>query len=803
MIPRLSIFLFLVCSWTTHLAAEPTRVTLTVDSQKVLHQVDPRVYGQFLELIYHSCNGGLWGDIVWNRSFDELPGGGRWGVDGEEITRCPMFDSERLSFGDKKWGDYEFSLQAQKSGGGDGFVIFFRGKSNGDYYRANLGAGDNSSNGLDRGSVIKGRWKREPVGKRTAGKLEDNRWYNLRVRCEGPHFQVWVDDQRVIDFTDGAECYLNGAVGLGGASNQTRFRNLKVTGLDGKTLFEGIPQLPELTGQAKHWKSYGPGKTQTVEGNALNSRYSQRIAGTEGETGVEQGSLCLRAGDPCRGSLWARGKTNGQLVVRLLDGQTVLLEKTLPAPGETWQEYPLELEVKNTVANATLQIGLRGSGEVWIDQVSLMADSSRDAGGFRPDLLKAVDELHAPILRWPGGSFVSQYRWKDGIGPQHKRGTYPVPMWDDQDSNNFGIDEFMALCRRIKTEPLLAVNVGRWDRQGTREQYIQEACDWVEYCNGPSTSTWGKVRAANGHPEPYGVKYWEIDNEPWPMGSKKYGEYVRAFGQAMRKIDPTIKIIANGSLSMLDDNYETERGGLEWNQTLLGDFAKDFDFLDQHQYAKPDQFETAPWVTQEKLDKLAGLIAKSPNPAIRVFMGEWNLQSIDWRSGLHAGGMLNAFERKPVMAIASPALLLRHVSASGWNNAFINFDQSRWFPAPNYVVMKLWRDYCHPKFLAMEGPERPLNSTATLSEDGKSLAVKVVNPSAEAVALTLDVKPGFRVDRAKLLTVAPGSLDARNTLDEPGKVKPELGAVDCSGQTIRCTLPAISASVISIEGSAQ
>ena len=79
-----------------------------------------------------------------------------------------------------------------------------------------------------------------------------------------------------------------------------------------------------------------------------------------------------------------------------------------------------------------------------------MPDSSRATGGFRPDLLKAIEELRPPIIRWPGGSFVSKYRWKDGIGPQHKRGTYPEMMWDDQDTNSLGTDEFIALCRRAE-----------------------------------------------------------------------------------------------------------------------------------------------------------------------------------------------------------------------------------------------------------------------------------------------------------------------------------------------------------------
>ncbi len=120
------------------MAAEPQKVSLSVDPQRIQHRIDPRVYGQFLELIYHSCNGGLWGDIVWNRSFDVLPGGGRWLLEGQEIVQRSPVESDRLIFGDRTWADYEFTLQALKSEGDNGFVLFFRAKSNGDFYRANI-----------------------------------------------------------------------------------------------------------------------------------------------------------------------------------------------------------------------------------------------------------------------------------------------------------------------------------------------------------------------------------------------------------------------------------------------------------------------------------------------------------------------------------------------------------------------------------------------------------------------------------------------------------------------------------------
>jgi alpha-N-arabinofuranosidase len=134
-----------------------------------------------------------------------------------------------------------------------------------------------------------------------------------------------------------------------------------------------------------------------------------------------------------------------------------------------------------------------------------MPDSWKANGGFRPDLLKAVSELRPPVIRWPGGSFAGGYNWKNGIGPQEKR--VGKKGWDEFDPLRFGIDEFMALCRKVGAEPLICV-----DARPDKPQLLQDAQDFVEYCNGSSDSTWGKVRAQNGHAEPYRVKYWEIGN---------------------------------------------------------------------------------------------------------------------------------------------------------------------------------------------------------------------------------------------------------------------------------------------------
>ncbi|MCY3018809.1 MAG: alpha-N-arabinofuranosidase [Planctomycetota bacterium] len=580
-------------------------VSVTVDPDKVVGHIDERLYGQFLEHIYHSCNGGLWGEVVWNRSFEELP---------------PVKKGEKL-----------------------------------------------------------------PAG-----------------------------------------------------------------------------------AFARHWEIIGDGVVVLSTNQPLNPARFVEIRGT---AGVVQKNFCLRGGDTFRGSLWARG--DGSLAVKLGDA-----EQTIPALAADWKEYPLTLSPNS---GDTLQIIARGS--VCIDQVSLMSDAARATGGFRPDLLAAVAALRPPTIRWPGGSFVSGYKWKHSIGPQHQR--ISKKGWDELDPLSFGIDEFMSLCRKLGAEPVICVDMGV-----DKPELVQDACDFIEYCNGPATSKWGAVRAANGHAAPYRVKYWEIGNEVWRLKPDAYVGVVKQFAPAMKKADPAIQLIACGSGQL----------GGHWREgdiAVIEQCAELVDYLSIHHYETPENFAEGPAAAEQFWQTLAARIAQSKNPKLRIYFSEWNTRSsIDWRNGLYAGGILNALERNQITTMACPALWLRHVSAPDWDNAFINFDAGGWFSAPNYVVMKLWHDYLAPNRLALEGDPGPLN---VIAAKGDSLTLKAVNPSTSAVPVELTVKPGFTIGNAEFMLINPGSLQARNSLTEPNQIHPVPADVKLDGQTVHFTMPPLSAGVITLK----
>lgn len=306
-------------------------------------------------------------------------------------------------------------------------------------------------------------------------------------------------------------------------------------------------------GVAYAWLRFGEGEVRyTLDGDRVNSETSQRIEvrslGTR-EVGIAQPIfLPLHRQKRIVLTVWAKGSAGNLLAsVRSADERRVLAEGRAGRLTDRWRKYTLRLSVDASGMERgellLFTLGVDAPGTVWLDQCFLFP--ADHLTGFDPDAVKACKQAKLPILRFPGGNFVSGYHWEDGVGPIDERPLRPNPAWHDVvEYNHVGTDEYMALCRAIGCEPLICVNAGN----GTPE----EAARWVEYCNGSPNTPQGRRRAENGHPEPYNVRYWEIGNElwgDWQIGHctrEEYAERYRRFVQAMKAVDPTIEVIACG-----------------------------------------------------------------------------------------------------------------------------------------------------------------------------------------------------------------------------------------------------------------
>ena len=174
--------------------------------------------------------------------------------------------------------------------------------------------------------------------------------------------------------------------------------------------------------------------------------------------------------------------------------------------------------------------------------------------GFRAEVIAALKQLRSGVYRFPGGNFVSAHEWRDAIGDPDKRPPIMDPVWNAVQPNDVGTDEFMTLCRLLDVEPYITVNAGFGD--------AWSAAQYVEYANGAATTPMGRLRAANGHPQPYGVKFWGIGNEMWGdwqfgvMPLEQFEIKHNLFAKAMRRVDPSIKLLASGAMPDAHDRIE-------------------------------------------------------------------------------------------------------------------------------------------------------------------------------------------------------------------------------------------------------
>ena len=168
--------------------------------------------------------------------------------------------------------------------------------------------------------------------------------------------------------------------------------------------------------------------------------------------------------------------------------------------------------------------------------------------------------------------------------------------------------------------------------------------------------------------------------------------------------------------------------------------------------------------------------------------------------GLYAGGILNAFERQgDIVTMSCPALFLRKQGVTkDWDNALINFDQKTWFPAGNYVVMKLWRDSFAPHLLAVDGPDHPLNFVATRSADKQTVFLKAVNPTSTAVEAAIRLDGDLMPKTATMQLVAPGGETVKNSLDQPDNIKVVSATATVENRTVKFTMPPLSAGVVRV-----
>jgi alpha-N-arabinofuranosidase len=445
-----------------------------------------------------------------------------------------------------------------------------------------------------------------------------------------------------------------------------------------------------------------------------------------------------------------------------------------------------------------------------------------DAHGFRQDVIEAVRPLRMPLLRWPGGNFVSGYHWPDGIGPREQRPRRMNLAWASEESNRFGTDEFIQYCRTIDTEPYLCVNMG----SGT----MDEAQAWVEYCNGTADSYWANLRRQHGHEEPYGVKYWGLGNEmygPWQIGMLSAQDYVKKaieFAKVMKWTDPSIELVSCG-----------QNGWSDWDRIVLEGLAPFVNYHSIHIYTGSDDYYSNVFSSHqaERALRLCQAMIETVRynqqvqHPIYVAYDEWNVwfrareaetaleEQYTLADALAVATYLNIFIRScKSVKIANLAQLV-NVIAPIFTNKEGLFLQTIYHPLRLYsqymldVALDAFVD-CETYTQAPEnetsswqhrvadlGPFKLLDVSVTRDATGHELAIAVVNRDRErAHETTIQLTDALTISSVTAYEVNGAAPDVINSFAQPAAVSVREHALDVEGHSFTYTFPAHSVTVL-------
>ena len=574
---------------------------------------------------------------------------------------------------------------------------------------------------------------------------------------------------------------------------------------------------PDATGLSRFWQRY-PDNRNDDYGLSLrrvdDAAYPDRAApdGTTGghalrvhltpaviaRHGLYQARVPIRADVAYRGYVWMKADTFAGTVTAALeaDGSAgrVYAEAPLATANGEWKAYPFTLRPATTDPHARFALLFGGEGDLWIDRVSLMPEDAVD--GVRADVFEKIRALHPAFIRWPGGNVAQDYHWAWGVGPRDTRPTWINLSWQNAlEPSDFGTAEFIRFARDLGAEPSITVNV-----EG-RGATAAEAAAWVEYCNGPTSSTYGAMRARDGHPQPYQVRYWEIGNEiwgDWVRGHSDAATYARNLTKylaAMRAVDPSIQVIAVGDNDMA------------WNRRVLEDTREPFDYLAVHHYYSRRDMQgdvakllARPLHYERFYADMDALLRERPSGRRpRLAINEWGLdlpeaQQYSVLGALYAARLMNVFERRGDLVAMSAVSDL----VNGWPGGIIQADRTGLFVTPIYLVNTLYASRRGAERLRTTLDGDVVDLVASRSADGRSMYLKAVNTALDrAVTAQISIR-GMQVSgRAAVERVVADSVTAVNSFAIPDAVKITREDIP-AGNRFVVALPAHSVAVVTL-----
>lgn len=482
-----------------------------------------------------------------------------------------------------------------------------------------------------------------------------------------------------------------------------------------------------------------------------------------------------------------------------------------------WKTYTGAIRPSETTGKARLNILAEGTGALDIDLISLYPKETwkNRPNGLRADLAQLLNEMKPGFLRFPGGCIVegrhleTRYQWKTTIGHLDDRRLI-VNRWNTEfrhrsapdyyQSFGLGYYEYFLLSEDIGAEPLPILNCGMACQFNSAElaplddldHYIQDALDLIEFANGSVATTWGRKRAAMGHPAPFNLKMIGIGNEQW---GPQYVERYERFARFIKAKHPKITLITSAGPSPNDDRFHY----------LWGEMRKlKADIVDEHYYMPPKWFRDN-----------VGRYDDYPRAGPKVFAGEYAAQSVgvarpenrnDWECALSEAAFITGLERNAdVVLMSSYAPLFAHVDAWQWTPNLIWFDNLRSYGTPSYYVQKLFSVNRGARILPVrlngsaKNGQQNLFASASVDDRAGEVILKIVNAEASSREVRINLAGAPKVGSSgTAFVLASPDLKAENSLDEPKKVAPVEQLFAVSSGEFTFTLAPNSLSVLRI-----
>lgn len=533
--------------------------------------------------------------------------------------------------------------------------------------------------------------------------------------------------------------------------------------------------------------------------------------------GIYQTGISIAAKKNYVGRIILTGSPNVKVTISLVWGENPYQKSsvTIDALENNYKKYNFSFSCNEKSKNAKLEITGLGSGTFSVGAVSLMPEDNID--GFRPDVIKLLKGLNSGIYRW-GGNFISGYDWRDGVGDQDQRAPRYEYAWEALEDNDVGTHEMIRLAELIGVELSMTVNTGFGD--------AYSAARWVEYVNGSVNTSMGKLRAENGHPNPFNIKYWCVGNESyghWQLGHTSLKNHIikhRMFAEKMLEVDPGIKLIASGAsieemtvtgnaikaTGKILAEYDTPS---DWTGGMLRNAKNNIDFMSEHLYCSVDKrFDNT---VGDYVDVKESLVDWTRRPANRIrakaehyqeyhiripeskripiYLDEWAYYT-NWVHPSPTLGVTIGYARALNEIFRNSDLI--KMSGFTFGTSCLSFDdvdadynstgllfklyQSQFGTIPVQVIGN--KPQPKPKWpiggeqpkVNAGGDTYPLDIVAALSSDKKTLTIAIVNPTEINQEITIDLKGVKTSNKVAKWTISGISIIAKNIIGKEAEV---------------------------------